>query len=185
MKGIVFTEFLEFVSSRHGDDMVDDIIDANPLASGGAYTAVGTYAHGEMVALCTSLAERTGQPAGDVIRAFGTRLSESFARDHPAFFRQATSYFDFLASVEGHIHVEVRKLYPDAELPSFDVTERTATRMVMEYRSPRRMGPLAEGLIAGSARQFGITARRSPCSSRPSGSRSIVVRHTTGGCARP
>ena len=42
--------------------MVDDIIDASALPSGGAYTAVGTYHHGEMLALCSALAERTGEP---------------------------------------------------------------------------------------------------------------------------
>lgn len=40
MKGIVFTEFLEMVESHHSADMVDDIIDAARLVSGGIYTAV-------------------------------------------------------------------------------------------------------------------------------------------------
>ena len=159
MKGIVFTEFLDFVAARHGDDMVDDIIDASHLPSGGAYTSVGTYGHGEMVDLCTALAERTNQPPAALIRDFGSQLSDTFAREHPAFFRRAACYFDFLESVEAHIHVEVLKLYPDAELPSFRVQERTASRLVMEYRSPRRMSALAEGLIGGSARQFGVEAR--------------------------
>ena len=158
MKGIVFTEFLDFVADRFGDDMVDDIIEAGDLPSRGAYTAVGTYSHGEMVTLCTTLAERTAQPPADLIRAFGERLSGSFARDYPAFFRRAGTFFDFLESIEAHIHVEVRKLYPDADLPTFKVEERTPTRMVMLYSSPRRMAPLADGMIIGSAQQFGVVA---------------------------
>ena len=39
MKGIVFTEFLDFVADRYGEDTVDDIIDASELPSAGAYTA--------------------------------------------------------------------------------------------------------------------------------------------------
>ena len=157
MKGVVFTEFLDFVAKRYGDDTVDDIIDASHLPSAGAYTAVGTYDHAEMVTLCTALAERTGTPTADLVRGFGTHLSGTFARGYPAFF--ARSVFDFLESIEAHIHVEVRKLYPDAELPSFKVEQRTPTRLVMQYRSPRRMGDLAEGLILGTARQFGVEAR--------------------------
>lgn len=42
MKGVVFTAFLEMVASQFSEDMVDDIIDAAQLPSGGAYTAVGT-----------------------------------------------------------------------------------------------------------------------------------------------
>ncbi len=159
MKGMVFTEFLDFVAARFGDEMVDDIVEASALASGGAYTAVGTYDHGEMVALCGALAERCGQPVGDLVRAFGDHLSNTFARGYPAFFQRAGHLFDFLESIEAHIHVEVRKLYPDAELPTFSVEERTPRRMVMLYRSPRRMGALSEGLIQGSARQYGVQVR--------------------------
>ncbi|MFM7531258.1 MAG: heme NO-binding domain-containing protein, partial [Rubrivivax sp.] len=156
MKGMVFTEFLDYVRQHHGDDMVDDIIDDSDLASGGAYTAVGIYHHGEMFALCTALAARTGQAVPVVVRGFGDHLSGTFARSHPAFFARAGNLFDFLESIEGHIHVEVRKLYPDAALPSFRVEARTPTRIVLLYRSPRRMGHLSEGLIQGSARQFGV-----------------------------
>ena len=159
MKGVVFTEFLDFVAERHGADMVDDIIDASDLPSGGAYTAVGTYNHAEMVSLCTALAERTGAPVADLVRGFGAHLSGTFARGYPAFFSRNGNFFDFLESIEAHIHVEVRKLYPDAELPTFRVEQRTPTRLVMEYRSPRRMTDLAEGLILGSARHYGVEVR--------------------------
>jgi hypothetical protein len=156
MKGLVFTEFLGFVRQQHGEDMVDDIIDASDLPSGGAYTAVGTYPHGEMFTLCSALAERTGTTAADLVRSFGDHLSGAFARSHPEFFERAGNLFDFLESIEEHIHVEVRKLYPDAELPTFQVEQRTPTRIVLLYRSPRRMGHLSEGLIQGSARQFDV-----------------------------
>lgn len=159
MKGIVFTEFLGFVGHRFGEDMVDDIIGACPLASGGAYTAVGTYDHGEMVALCGALSERTGAPAHDLVKAFGGHLSRTFEAGYPGFFARSAQFFDFLESIEGHIHVEVRKLYPDAELPTFTIVERSAKRMVIDYRSPRRMGALAEGLIEGTGRHFGVAAR--------------------------
>jgi hypothetical protein len=156
MKGVVFTEFMDFVRQHHGEDMADDIIEACDLPSGGAYTAVGTYPHGEMLALCSALSARCGAPVAQLVRAFGDHLSSSFARHHPVFFERAGNLFDFLASIEEHIHVEVRKLYPDAELPTFAVAERTPTRIVLDYRSPRRLGHLSEGLIEGSARQFGV-----------------------------
>jgi hypothetical protein len=159
MKGVVFTEFLGFVSARWGEDMADDIIDAQPLASGGAYTSVGTYDHREMHALCGALATRTGLPAAGLVRDFGEHLAGVFAAQHPEFFDRAAHYFDFLASIEDHIHVEVRKLNPDAELPTFKIEARTPTQLVMLYRSPRRLGALSEGLIAGSARRFGVQAR--------------------------
>ncbi|MFZ9898861.1 MAG: heme NO-binding domain-containing protein [Gemmatimonadaceae bacterium] len=159
MKGMVFTHFLDFVTEKFGPEMADDIIEANELPSGGAYTSVGTYSHTEMVAMVGTLAERTGVPADALVRAFGDRLSDTFAHDFPDFYRRATNLFDFLESIEAHIHIEVRKLYPDAELPTFRTESRTPSRLVLRYTSPRRMGHLSEGLISGSARQFGVEVR--------------------------
>ncbi len=156
MKGVVFTEFLNFVRLGHGEDMADDIIEDCDLDSGGAYTSVGTYHHGEMLALCGALSARTSSPVAALVRGFGEHLSGSFAASHPEFFASAANLFDFLESIEDHIHVEVRKLYPDAELPTFKPVERSATRLVMDYYSPRALGHLSEGLMAGSARRFGV-----------------------------
>jgi Haem-NO-binding len=51
MKGVVFTEFLEMVEDRFSPEMADRIIEGAELASGGVYTTVGTYDHGEMIQL--------------------------------------------------------------------------------------------------------------------------------------
>ena len=159
MKGVVFTEFLSFVAESYGEDAVDDIIDASRLPSEGAYTSVGTYPHAEMATLCGELSKLTEEPASQLVCRFGSRLSETFAHEYSDFFAKSGSFFDFIASVEDHIHVEVRKLYPDAELPNFKVVSRTDSEMVLDYQSPRRMSSLAEGLILGSARQFGVAVR--------------------------
>jgi hypothetical protein len=159
MKGVVFTEFLGFVADNYGEDTVDDIIDASDLPNGGAYTSVGTYPPVEMEMLCTALSTKTQEPTPKLVCRFGLHLSHTFAAEYPEFFPKSGSFFDFLASVEDHIHVEVRKLYPDAELPSFKVVSRTATEMTIDYQSPRRMSALAHGLILGSAKEFGVTAR--------------------------
>jgi hypothetical protein len=63
--------------------------------------------------------------------------------------------FSFLASIEDVIHVEVRKLYPDAELPRFESTFPVEGSMEFVYRSPRHFDDLAAGLIAGCIEHFG------------------------------
>jgi predicted homoserine dehydrogenase-like protein len=62
MKGIVFTEFLDMVETTISADAVDDVIEAAGVPSGGAYTAVGTYDHKEMVSLVGALSEVSGHP---------------------------------------------------------------------------------------------------------------------------
>ncbi len=154
MKGIIFTEFLTFVANFWGEDMVDDIIDASALPSGGAYTSVGTYDHREMVSLLKALSTRSQCSADDLMQRFGFHLADRFAMLFPDFFHRSDSFFEFLASIDDYIHVEVQKLYPDAELPSFDVLQTEGPQMMMRYRSSRKMEALAEGLILGCARQF-------------------------------
>jgi len=154
MKGMVFTEFLEMVQVKFSADMVDDVIDDCDLPSGGAYTAVGTYDHGELVQMVVALSRRSGVAVADLVHAFGVYLFGRFHQLNPQFFKGASSALDFLEGIETYIHTEVRKLYPDAQLPTFDC-KRSPDGLTMLYSSPRHFGDLAEGLIRGAITHFG------------------------------
>ncbi len=79
MKGIVFREFIDMVEASFGDEMVDTIIEACDLESGGAYTAVGTYDHTELVQMVVALSGETGAPVPALVEAFGTYLLVDFS----------------------------------------------------------------------------------------------------------
>jgi len=155
MKGIVFSEFIEMVESKFSLEMADEIIMAANLPSGGIYTAVGTYDHGEMLELVAQLSEKTDIQTGDLIRTFGTHLFGRFNELYPTFFNGVNSTFEFLSQIEEHVHMEVRKLYPDAELPVFETVRLDADTLEMTYRSGRPFADLAMGLIHGCALHFG------------------------------
>ncbi|MFO1036097.1 MAG: heme NO-binding domain-containing protein [Geminicoccaceae bacterium] len=157
MRGVIFTEFLDYVAASSGEDAVDRMLDACPLASGGAYTSVGRYDHKEMLTLVGYLSEQTGLPAGELCHVFGAHLFGRFADRYARFFRPGDTALDFLARVETHIHTEVRKLYPDAELPQFDCERPDGDTLVMTYRSTRPMADCAHGLIDGTIAYFGET----------------------------
>lgn len=155
MKGIVFREFIDFVEDQAGDDVVDAMIDkANP-ASGAAYTAVGKYDWREMVDLVKALSEIVDAPMPDLIRAFGRHLFGRLAANYPTFLEGQTDTFSFLETVEDKIHVEVLKLYPDAELPTLDAKRIDDGRMVLGYSSCRPFGDLCVGMIEGCSDHFG------------------------------
>ncbi|MBP1852668.1 heme NO-binding domain-containing protein [Rhizobium halophytocola] len=157
MKGIVFTEFLEFVAETFNEDLVDDMIEDCDFAHKGAYTAVGSYAHEELVKLGRSLSRRRDMSVAEIMCGFGRHLGHRFAALYPVFFDQQDDFFAFLDGVEHNIHGEVKKLYPDAELPSFRTVTMDGRRMVLEYRSSRHLQSLAEGLILGTGDMFGET----------------------------
>lgn len=154
MKGIVFTEFMEMVEQKFGIDMVNNLIDNNALASGGVYSAVGTYDHEEMVTLVVDLSKRSGVGLPDLLKAFGAYLFETFKRGYPQMFENAKDGFGFLQSVDQEVHVEVLKLYPDAELPSFKTELLEDDVLQMDYLSDRAMGALAHGLIEACGEHY-------------------------------
>jgi hypothetical protein len=155
MKGVVFTEFLEMVEDRFSPEMADQIIERAELSSGGVYTTVGTYDHREMVQLVSCLSEETGIPSAELVRSFGMHLFRRFHTMFPQYFEGVASSFDFLQRIDHYIHVEVGKLYPDAELPAFDCDTSQPGRLLLTYRSSRPFAALAEGLIRGCVAHYG------------------------------
>ena len=152
MKGIVFTEFMEMVEAKFGDDVLEDVI--GEAGVGGVYTAIGTYPHTDMVQLVVALSNKSGIEISLLLEAFGGYLLNSFTRLYPHFFEGVSNSFDFLQQVEDFIHVEVKKIYPEAELPQFETKQLSPTKLEMIYRSDRRMGALAIGLIRGCLNFF-------------------------------
>ena len=154
MKGIVFSEFIEFVEDRFSPEMADDIIEASNLSTGGAYTSVGTYDHQELLQLVSNLSERTQTPVSELVRIYGRHLFGRLSAAYPQFIAETESAFTFLQHVDDHIHVEVYKLYPEAELPTFEYEFPRPGQMVMTYSSIRPLADLAEGLIQSCIEYF-------------------------------
>jgi hypothetical protein len=150
MKGVVFTEFLEMVETTFSEEVADKIIDESNLASDGVYTSLGTYDHREMLELVTHLSQETGIPAPNLVKAFGQYLFTRFTIGFPAMFADCPDTFSLLKRIDNYIHVEVRKLYPDAQLPRFQFDDSVPGRLVLEYKSERPFAMLADGLISQS-----------------------------------
>jgi hypothetical protein len=181
MKGIVFTEFLELVESKFGYEMVDSIIQESDLPHAGAYTSIGTYPHSEIVMLVTQLSRKTDIPVSELLRIYGRHLFGVFSKSYSHFFEGVTSAFGLLEHVENHIHVSVRKLYPDAELPRFSVRMLDEYSLEMIYHSERRLADLAMGLIESALEHFQEKASILREDLNPDGStvRFLIVKQTS------
>lgn len=154
MKGIVFTEFFEMVEQKFDYEMVDKLLSTTDLPSGGIYTSIGTYSHVEMINLVKNLSQQTNIPLSDLFRTFGKYLFKTFTKTYQNLIGNAPDSFTFLASIDEHIHFEVKKLYPDAELPHFDISRPNDSTLIMIYNSTRKMADLAYGLIEGCIEHY-------------------------------
>lgn len=155
MKGVIFTEFLGFIESKFGLPMVDHLVSATNPESKGAYTAVGTYDFGELVAMVVELGKQTETKVADLIKAFGGHLFNHFVESHSDTLGDVQSTEQLLSEVENRIHVEVRKLFPDAELPTIAFETLSQGKSLVTYRSARPFADLADGLIAAAIEHFG------------------------------
>ncbi len=142
------------VETQFGLETVDTIINASDLSSGGAYTAVGTYEFEEMLQLVTHLSGVSQIPVNDLLYTFGLYLFDGLSKAHPDVIRSYQSPLSLLYSIEDHIHIQVKKLYPGAELPTFKILERTDRSLTMIYSSSRGLYALAHGLIKKAFEHF-------------------------------
>ena len=169
MKGMVFTGLLTMAERTIGEDAVDDILDEFPLSNGGAYTAVDNYPCAELVSIVVKISEVSGLPIADLQRAFGGWMKERFAAGYPQFFEDKSCALEMLEAIENEVHVEVRKLYPDAELPSFETERLGDGKLRMTYRSERPLVAFYHGLIESCVAHFGQSAEISVQDRTPEG----------------
>ncbi|WP_282124228.1 heme NO-binding domain-containing protein [Algibacter mikhailovii] len=158
MKGIVFTEFLDLVEDKFGLEMLDNIINASDLESQGVYTSVGTYKFSEMLQLLRHLSANTGISIDDLLLVYAEHFFGVLEESYPGLLKTYKDPIEMLSSIENHIHVEVRKIYPDAELPTFEVLEKTDNSLIMIYKSSRAMHHFGLGLMNKTFEHFNSTA---------------------------
>lgn len=155
MKGIVFNLLEEIVVREHSEQTWELLLDRAGLD--GAYTSLGSYPDVELMALVGAAADALGRPADEVICWFGRHALPLLAARYPALFTPHAGARSFVLTVNEIVHPEVHKLYPGAETPEFDFDASDPNRLVMEYRSARRLCAFAEGLVLGAGDHFGQT----------------------------
>ncbi|BBL89052.1 guanylate cyclase [Vibrio rotiferianus] len=155
MKGIIFTEFMELVEDKFGLETLDQVLELSN--DEGIYTAVGSYDHRDLVKLIVSLSKISNIPPEQLQEVFGEYVFQNLLASIPnhASLQQCQTTFQFVRHVEDFIHVEVKKLYPEASPPQFDFISETETEMVFDYRSARCMAHVCVGLVKGCASHFG------------------------------
>jgi hypothetical protein len=158
MKGIVFTEFLDLVEERFGLEMVDAIISQSKLESKGVYTSIGTYSFSELLQLLQNLKIQTGISIDNLLLIYGEHFFSVIETNYKDLLSSYNDPIEMLASIENHIHVEVRKIYTDAELPTFIIKEKTKKTLILIYKSSRSMHHFGLGLMNKTFEHFNSKA---------------------------
>jgi Haem-NO-binding len=118
MKGIIFNLLEDVVISNHGADSWDQLLATAALD--GVYTSLGSYPDEQIQDLVGAASRKFGLTPFEVLRWFGQQAIPLLFERYPAFFNAQSSTRPFVLSVNSIIHPEVRKIYPGADVPTFE-----------------------------------------------------------------
>lgn len=152
MKGIIFNVTEKAVTELLGEDAWDDLLDDAGL--NGDYTALGTYPDEDLLALVSAAATKTGHDPADVQRLVGRQALPHLVASMSDFLDPDLDVLAFLESIHSIIHVEVKKLDPNAKPPDVIPERISDDELHLTYRSERGLSPLAEGLILGAGDHY-------------------------------
>lgn len=153
MKGIIFQALEELIEEHFGLELWDEMITTTNPASGGIYVSSGTYDDKELMDYVELLTKKMGKPSSEVIQFFGVHLFKKLIEVYPRSIENL-GLRKFLLQIESVVHVEVKKLYPHADVPKFICEEVGDNIIVMHYHSKKKLFALAHGLILGAAQYF-------------------------------
>jgi predicted hydrocarbon binding protein len=175
MKGIVFVKLNEFIEELWGDEFWDELLEEAELPSGGVYTTVGTYDDQEFFTLIGLVEKKQNISAKDAQFAFGKWVFKDFYNLAPASAHDLKDVFEFLHVVQDFIHIEVKKLKPDALLPKFEFLSETPKQLTFHYHSPRKLCFFCEGIVHGLAQHTGQDVKVSQSECEHEGDQRCVI----------
>lgn len=154
MKGIVFNLFEEFITEKFGEGKYEEILSGCNLKTKEPFVGPGSYPDEDLLEIVGKTVQATGIPLPDALGSFGRFCFPKLAERFPAFVTPYNHPKPFLKTVDSVIHIEVRKLYRDAEPPSFTFEEPSPDTLIMRYHSKRKLCLFMEGMIEGVAEYY-------------------------------
>ena len=154
MKGVVFNLLESFICEKWGHEKYEEILEMCPLKTREPFVSPGTYPDADLMTIATKTADNLGLSLEDALRAFGHYCFPRLADRVPSLIEGLTDARSFLLSVDSVIHVEVRKLFPEAVTPKFIYEQPAADQLIIHYQSERKLCAFMEGLIDGVAKHF-------------------------------
>ena len=123
MKGVIFGVLESFVVDNFGEEVFEEIYENANLQTKEPFLGPGTYPDEDFLELVGQICKKLGIDVPTAAKKFGEYSFAKLIAIEPKFIAGQTDPLEFLKTVEDIIHVEVRKLYPEAVLPKFEYSD--------------------------------------------------------------
>lgn len=153
MHGIIFSELKKYVETKFSAQTWQTLLSEAGLGSK-LYMAIQSYPDADAVALVTTASRMTGQPAPAILQDFGDFIAADLVNMYRSLVRPEWKTLELLENVEKTIHTVVRTRHQGA-VPAQIRCERLGPNLAtVTYMSPRKMCPVAKGIVLGLGRYF-------------------------------
>jgi predicted hydrocarbon binding protein len=154
MQGVIFTAFSDMIIEKMGMEQWNELLDKTSPDSKGIYTSGDQYKDSELINMVITLSEKTGISVESLVEHFGKYLFTSLYKRSSIDVTNIDNLRELLLSIDSIIHVEVKRVHPQAYLPKFEYDEGENKELIMYYFSKRKLCHASVGLILGAAEYF-------------------------------
>jgi hypothetical protein len=154
--GFIVSEIKGYVTEKLGPEAWKTLLKQAGVADR-EYVNYLEYPDEEVVHLVATASRVTGTPVPDILEDFGRYVGRDLLRIYRPLVQPQWRTLEFLENVEHTVHDVVRSRNRTARPPALECTRLGADRVVVVYRSPRRLCALAKGIIQGLAGHYGDT----------------------------
>ncbi|MFN9999695.1 MAG: heme NO-binding domain-containing protein, partial [bacterium] len=153
--GLIFFDLRKFADLLSTGTSSPPGLRSTIVRSTTAYLPSAVYPDAEAVSLLQSIADSIGRPLPDTLGRFGEFLAPHLVKVAGTSINPAWRTLDLIEHTESLIHSMIRAANPGAEPPVLETVRIGPDELQLVYNSPRRLCPLAKGLMRGMALHYG------------------------------
>ena len=156
MKGIIINITENFITDNYGEEIFDQIMSSCNLKTEDPFVSPGTYPDSDLFEIVVNASKKLEITIEVFLKKLGHFAFAKLAERHPSFLEGYDHPKIFLQTVDSVIHMEVRKLYQDSQLPVFQYSDPSKDELIITYFSKRKLYPFLEGMINGVSDFFKV-----------------------------
>lgn len=156
MKGVIFNIAEKFVETKYGNDALEALYNEANFSTKDPFIGPLTYPDADMLEMVRAGCKLLKLTPDELLYNLGVFAFSGLAERHPVFLKDIDHPKEFLKTVENVIHIEVKKLYEDADLPTFQYEEPHPNELIITYFSKRKLYSFMSGLIEGVAQHYKV-----------------------------
>lgn len=156
MKGHIFNLLEKFIVETAGELAYEQIYDRCEFKSNGIFIRSGNYPDADLYTIVGQTCEQLEMPIDEAMFAFGHWIFPSLLSIAPGETARYKHPKTLLMNLDDIHQIELKKIWPDAEPPSFQTEDTGSDTMTMTYDSPRELYPLVDGVLTSLSEYYGV-----------------------------